>query len=82
MLRGETDGIQAAKSIREQNDIPVLFISSFSDSHSVKRAQSVSPYGYLVKPYTEIELKSGIEEAFNKHRRKKKRIHHNKVEAK
>ena len=70
MLRGEIDGVQAAKSIRERFDVPVLFVSSFSDINSVKRAQKVSPYGYLVKPFTETELKAGIEEAFRKHQRK------------
>ena len=70
MLRGEIDGVQAAKSIRERFDVPVLFVSSFSDINSVKRAQKVSPYGYLVKPFTETELKGGIEEAFRKHQRK------------
>jgi CheY-like chemotaxis protein len=71
MLRGEIDGVQAAKSIREKDDVPVLFVSSFSDINSVKRAQKVSPYGYLVKPFTETELKTGVEEAFKKHQRKR-----------
>jgi CheY-like chemotaxis protein len=66
MLRGEIDGIQAAKLIRDKLDIPVLFISSFSDIDSVKRAKKVSPYGYIVKPFTEIELKYGIEDAYRK----------------
>ena len=70
MLRGEIDGVQAAKSIREKYDVPVLFVSSFSDINSVKRAQKVSPYGYLVKPFTETELKTSVEEAFKKHSRK------------
>ena len=70
MLRGEIDGVQAAKSIREKFDIPVLFVSSFSDINSVKRAQKVSPYGYLVKPFTETELKGCVEEAFTKYQRK------------
>lgn len=66
MLRGEIDGFEAAKLIRNKLDIPILFISSFSDTNSVRRAKKVSPYGYIVKPFTEIELKSGIEEAYRK----------------
>ncbi|HSP87907.1 MAG TPA: response regulator [Ignavibacteriaceae bacterium] len=81
MLRGEMDGVQAAKLIREKLDIPVLFISSFSDIHSVQRAEKVSPFGYIVKPFTEIELKSGIEKAYTKFQLGKKFSNQRKAES-
>ncbi len=56
MLGKGINGIQAAAAIRKVQNIPVIFISSFSDKHAVTSAYEVSPYGYLVKPFNEFEL--------------------------
>lgn len=61
MLRGKMDGITAAKSILEDNNIPVIFLTSFSDEKTLRLAHEASPYGYLIKPLNEKELKQKLE---------------------
>ena len=62
LLKGELDGVEAARIIMMENSIPVIFLSSFSDEITLQEANKVSPYGYLVKPFSETELKSKIED--------------------
>jgi len=67
MLEGEIDGIRAAAEIRRRFDIPVVFLSAYADEKTLKRAKLTEPYGYLMKPFEEIELRSTIEVALYKH---------------
>ncbi|MFO7448411.1 MAG: response regulator [Ignavibacteriaceae bacterium] len=63
-LRGKINGLQAAESITRNYNIPVIFVTSFSDDNTLKLAHEVSPYGYLIKPFNEKELKIKIDNAF------------------
>ena len=67
-LRGDIDGIQAARLIQEQSHIPVIFLTGHSDAATLQRAVSTGPLGYLLKPFQEIELRCAIEVAIHKHR--------------
>ncbi|WP_459865859.1 response regulator [Endothiovibrio diazotrophicus] len=67
MLSGPMDGIDAAGVIREARDVPVIFLTAFTDQGILDRAKRVEPVGYLVKPYEERELYSTIEMALYKH---------------
>ena len=66
MLKGDMDGIQVTKSI-EDLFIPVVYLTSYTDEKTLERARKTSPYGYIIKPYNEDELKSTIEMALHKH---------------
>jgi CheY-like chemotaxis protein len=68
MLQGELDGIEAAELIRKENDIPIIFLSSFADDTMLTRAKLATPLGYLVKPFENRELRATIEMALYKHR--------------
>ena len=70
-LQGELDGVQAAQQIREQFDIPVVYLTAHSDASVLQRAQVTEPYGYLLKPFEEHELRVTIEMALSSHRLKK-----------
>ncbi len=59
-LRGEMDGIEAARQIREQFDIPVIYLTAFADETTLQRAKITGPYGYLLKPFEERELLATI----------------------
>ena len=61
LLKGKLDGVEAARAIRTKNDIPVIFLSSFSDESTCREANQASPYGYLIKPFNEKELKAKID---------------------
>jgi len=63
VMPGEMDGIEAAKIITGELDIPVVFITAYADDTIIKKANSIRPYGYIVKPFTELGLKAAIEVA-------------------
>ncbi|MDI9634124.1 MAG: response regulator [Methanolinea sp.] len=68
MLSGEIDGITAASQIQGTLDIPVIFVTAYSDQNLIERAKVTEPYGYIVKPFNERELRSCIEIALYRHR--------------
>ena len=70
-LRGEMDGIQAATMIYEKHDLPVVFLTSYSDDKTIRNAKQAYPYGYLVKPFEERELYATLEIAIFKHQTNK-----------
>jgi PAS domain S-box-containing protein len=67
MLKGEMDGIDAAKQIRQSLDIPVVFLTSYSDQDTLERAKEAEPFGYILKPFKERELLTTIEIVLYKH---------------
>ena len=67
-LRGERNGIDASREIKEKMDVPVLFLTAHADSAFVDQAKSVEPYAYIVKPFHERQLLASIEMALHKSR--------------
>ena len=65
-IEGPMDGIEAARRIRESRDVPVVFLTAFSDVDTVTRAKLVEPYGYIVKPFDPRDLHTTIEIALHK----------------
>jgi len=63
VMPGKMNGIEAAKIITVELDIPVVFVTSFADDKIIEHAKSVRPYGYIVKPFNELEIKAAIEVA-------------------
>ncbi|MEB3279854.1 MAG: EAL domain-containing protein [Lyngbya sp.] len=66
-LAGEMDGIEAAEIIKNNYNIPVIYITAHADENTLARAKLTEPYGYLVKPFDERDLKTTIEIALYKH---------------
>ncbi len=62
-LRGDIDGIDTARMLKEQFALPVIFITAYSDLKMRSRALDLNPAGYIVKPIREVELKNTLEEA-------------------
>jgi PAS domain S-box-containing protein len=67
MLKGEMDGIQAAEQITSRLNIPVVYLTSYTDEQTMKRAVLSRSYGYLLKPFQEKLLQVTIELALSKH---------------
>ena len=67
-LQGPIDGIEAAREIREQFKLPVIFLTAHADDETLARAKLTQPYGYIVKPIGHSNLTSSIEMALYKHR--------------
>lgn len=68
VLPGELDGIQAARLIRARRDVPVVYLTAYTDQSIVARALDTEPFGYLAKPFGDRELWRTVEIALYKHR--------------
>jgi PAS domain S-box-containing protein len=71
VLKGEMDGIEAARRIVSRFDIPIVYLTAYSDLSMLKRAKMTEPFGYLLKPFDSKELRSTIEIALHKARKEK-----------
>ncbi|MEG6520357.1 response regulator [Desulfotomaculum sp. 1211_IL3151] len=67
MLQGEMDGTLAAQEIHSRFDIPIVYITAYTDEDTLRRAKIAKPFGYIIKPYKERELQITIEMALFKH---------------
>ena len=61
ILASDKTGIDLGKHIRENYDIPFIFVTSNSDRATVENAKTVKPNGYLVKPFEQQDLYTSIE---------------------
>ena len=66
VLKGEMDGIEAAGNIRSRFGISVVFLTAYADEEKLGRAKMTMPFGYLVKPVQDKELKATLEMALYK----------------
>ena len=65
-LAGPMTGIESAAEILRRQDVPVIFLTAFADAAIIEKAKRIQPYGYILKPYDERELKTAIEIALFK----------------
>lgn len=72
-LKGKIDGIEAATQIRNQFQIPVVYLTAYSDEETLNRAKLTEPYGYVLKPFESKDLCTTIEVALYKHQKEKQR---------
>ena len=66
VIKGSMDGIETARCIAHRFQTPVIFLTAYSDNHTVDRAAKTAPYGYLTKPFQPNELRAVIEVALYK----------------
>ena len=66
-LSGNMDGIAAAQAIHSQLALPVVFVTAFAADEILARAKLTEPYGYILKPFSEREMRTVIEMALHKH---------------
>jgi signal transduction histidine kinase len=66
-LDGEIDGITAAETIRDEHDVPVVFLTAHADEDTLQRATTSEAAAYLVKPFKPPDLRCVIEIALHKH---------------
>jgi PAS domain S-box-containing protein len=67
-LAGDLDGIEAGRQIRSGLGIPLIYLTAYMDDTLLQRAKRTEPYGYLVKPVQDRELRATIEVALYRHR--------------
>ncbi len=68
VLNGGMNGIETAEKINARLDVPVIFLTAYSDKKTLDKAKTIGPFGFIVKPFKEKDLHSGIQVALQKHR--------------
>ncbi|MEM6642682.1 MAG: response regulator [Bacteroidota bacterium] len=72
MMETQSDGIDAAFEIKDNLDIPIIFLTALTDEPTIQKAKISLPYGYVVKPFNEAELLSNLDVALYKAAAEKK----------
>ncbi len=68
MLKGEMNGTEAASQIQSQFNIPIVYLTAYTDEDILERAKVTEPFGYIIKPFEDKELNTAIEIALYKHK--------------
>ena len=74
MLKGDMSGIDTAEKIKETLNIPVIYLTAYADENTLSKAKVTEPYGYIIKPFKEIDLHTSIEMALYKHSKEREVI--------
>lgn len=74
-LESSMSGFEVAKVINEKYQIPFIFITSFSDKHTLEQAKNVYPHGYIVKPFKKRDILANIEIALHRSQKKSQSTH-------
>lgn len=78
-LGGGQSGIEIADLIQRKYEIPYIFLTAFSDTHTLAAAQAHSPFGYLVKPFQPATLLSTTAIAISNFHRLQKGINFDRL---
>ena len=73
-LAGKMDGIEAARQIHQDLNIPIVFLTAYADDPTLERAKAAEPLGYLIKPFEPRELYTTLEMALNRSRTDRKSV--------
>lgn len=66
-LESGMDGVETATRLQEEQACPIIFLTAYADESTLSRARAAQPYGYLLKPFHESELRSVVELAYARH---------------
>lgn len=66
-LNASKTGIDVASYIWKNFNIPIIFLTSYYNDKILNQAMEAEPYGYLIKPCRNEELKVAINTAIHKH---------------
>lgn len=67
LKKNKLAGIEASIAIKEQLDVPIIFLTANADKITVSNAKEVQPHGYIHKPFKDLEIQTAIEIAIHKH---------------
>jgi len=66
-LKGEMDGISTAEALKNTCEAPVVYLTAHADQETIQRAKLTEPFGYVLKPIGDGDLRSAVEIAIYKH---------------
>lgn len=64
-IKGEWDGIESARRLRQIQPIPFIFLTALTDGPTIERARQVSPSAYITKPFNDLNLRIAIDLAIH-----------------
>lgn len=67
MLKGDMTGIQAADAIKKEIDVPIVYLTAYTDEATLAKAKLTEPNGYIIKPFKDVDINTNIEMAIYKH---------------
>jgi len=67
VLKGDMDGVTAAEKIRTNRNVPTVFLTAYADDQTLQRAKLTDPFGYIIKPFQQHDLRVAIEIALHRH---------------
>jgi len=65
-IKGNLDGIAAAQVLKEEMRMPVVYMTAHSDQDTISRAKLTEPFGFVVKPIADGNLRSAVQIAIYK----------------
>ena len=68
MLKGRLNGIDVADIISKKRDVPIIYISAYTDDETVLNAHTTKPFAFLGKPFDESKLHQTINNALSKYK--------------
>ena len=71
MLKGDMNGVETAQKVKEELQIPVIYLTAYADESTLEKAKVTEPYGYIIKPFKEVDLHTSIEMALYKFSKEK-----------
>jgi len=71
-IKGNIDGIETARQVLVKYNVPIIYVTAYSDKTTLERAKITTPYGYIIKPVEERDLLISIEISLNKFEMEKK----------
>jgi two-component system response regulator LytT len=60
-LKGDKDGIELGEIIHQMFDVPLVFVTSYSDPTIIERAKRINPAGFIVKPFNTNDIHAIVE---------------------
>ncbi|MEQ1515421.1 MAG: ATP-binding protein [Usitatibacteraceae bacterium] len=65
-IDGDIDGIETASHLAKTNPVPVIYLTAHAEQSTLDRARATRPYGYLIKPFSEMELHATVQMALER----------------
>ena len=67
VLTGEPDGIETSRRLQSHLNIPVIYVTGYSDTALIEKAQATVPFGFLFKPVQREAVSTTVQTALSRH---------------
>lgn len=71
-IKGNRDGFELSELIWQHKKVPVIYITAYCDNQTLQQAFKPLSYGYVVKPFSPIDLEEVLKRAYGQYARQTK----------